>query len=91
MRPKRTYYGIYKLNAVPSPHPQFTSYLVAWTPEAGACAITAFSDRNESDAFGTTTRMEFEAVSAELVSAFGEPDTVDEVRDKTPHGLWSTS
>ena len=60
--------GLYRLNEVPSPHPEFTDYLVAWTPEAGVCAVIAFGERNESDAFGTDTRAEFETVAADLTA-----------------------
>jgi hypothetical protein len=66
-----------KVQKVPTPHPTFTSYYVAFTKTHGLCAINAVSGPIEINAFGDQLKSSIDQVVEQLSGRYGNAQKVD--------------
>lgn len=64
-------------SSVPSPHPDFVTYLVASAEGVGVAKIIANSEPIDGDEYGDVTRSLFEKLRAQLTTKYGEPELFD--------------
>ena len=71
--------NLYRI-AVPSPHPEFETYVLEATPETGACMVRGVGKDHENDAYGLSVRAAFAGLSKALVERYGQREVVDFLR-----------
>ena len=62
---------------VPSPHPNFETYIAVVTPEDGLCKITGIGKTLEGDADGTIARSVFNELHSALSAKYGNSKDFD--------------
>lgn len=72
--------GIYDIK-VPTPHPEFDSYVAKATDETGVCLVRGIGKIHDSDRFGTSIRGAFADLKQALQSRYGDGYTGDFLRD----------
>ena len=70
--------GVYIVERVPRPDPDFESYGLVITPQAGLCAVLAAGKTINVDASGTQIQAAFAARKKALAQTYGEPGRVDD-------------
>lgn len=73
------------LKSVPTPHPDFDTYVVTATPHDGVCAIQALSPVMYEDAYGQKARQLFDRVRRQLGSVYGEGTPTASLNRRSPY------
>lgn len=75
-----------RLNSVPKPHPDFTTYGVWASDKTGVCKIKAFSESFDDDKYGNSVRDAMLRYVDAFDEKYGSHEKVDFLRDGA---LWS--
>lgn len=85
--------GVLTLSTAPKPYPDFTEYLLVFSPKQGLLKVGAVTKEMNSDDEGDQLRDEFNKIVAAVANKYGKPQMTDFIRnqDEADQKFWMMS